>query len=238
MHASRLAVGFVLLAAVASAQTTTAPPGVKCDDACLQAKIDRHLALMGEFDNEEQLQASQRELAALGPRVVRVAYDTYNQWTRAERPDPKTAARPGEMRWRVTYLLGVLGQRDAVPLLFAIGKRMLPDPRCSEQAYADEYRVRLRAIVGLENLKAVDELKQLYELGGVFQNPTAASLYVLGVNVGNVSRVDVKRALAEDVADPKDYNPNRGRAAQPGKPGAQRADTKRREDTPAVKKEQ
>jgi hypothetical protein len=130
--------------------------------------------------------------------------------------------------------MGTLSIPDAIPTLFEIARRPLPDPRAGENEYADEYRIRLRSIVGLEKLKAVDELKQLHELGGVLRNPTAASLFVLGVNVGRVSRVDVKKALAEDTADYKDHNPGKGRPAQAIKPGRERTSPKRRPDTPMV----
>jgi len=192
---------------------------------------------MGEFDHERALQASLKELSAAGPPVVRVVRDTYNQWSRAEGPDPKFGVDPGDMRWRAVHLLGSLGIPDAIRSLFAIAKTPLPDPRRSEEAYADEYRIRLRAIAGLEKLKAVPELKELHEIGGVLRNPAATSLFVLGTNVGGVSRVNVKTALAEDTADSKDYNPGKGRVAQPDKPGSPKSSVKRRPDTPTVKKE-
>ena len=157
----------LLTAAVAVAQTAAT---VRCDAACVQAKVERHLRLMWEFGNEEALQASLKELMALGPPAVRATRDAYNQWSRAQESDARgtemageTGARAGEMRWRAVHLLGSLGSREAVPSLYDIARTPLPDPRCkSETFYADEYRVRLRAIAGLENLKAVDELKDLH----------------------------------------------------------------------------
>jgi len=207
------------------------------DDARLESMVERHFALMGEFGDEEALQASLKQLVAVGPRVVRIVREAYNHWSRQETADPTTGTRPGEMRWRAIHLLGSLGQTEAVPALFDVARTPLPDPRRSEQMFADEYRIRLRAVAGLERLKAVDELKELYEIGGVLRNPTAASLYALGTNVGQVRRVDVKTALAEDTADSKDYNRGKGRVAQPDKPGSAKASIKRRPDTPAIKRE-
>lgn len=215
-------------------QTATGP---KCGPACWQAKVDRHLALMGEFNNEEALQASLRDLMSGGDSVVRVTQDTYNQWTRPENYNPRATARPAEMRWRATYLLGSLGVPDAIPFLYEIAKKPLPEPTKGEIPYGDEYRICLRAIVGLEQLKAIDELKNLYEMGGVLRNPAAASLFVLGTNVGGVKRVDVKRALADDVADYKDFKPGKGRPPQIQKPGRERINPTRRPDTPLTIKQ-
>jgi hypothetical protein len=244
MHSHGARAILVLLAAgVAGGPVTAAPlqgaseavPAAKCDEPCVLAKVDRHLLLMGEFGNDEELQASLREVVASGPLAVRVVRDTYNHWAREEKRDPKTGARPGEMRWRAVHLLGSLGMADAVPSLYEMARAPLPDPRRSEQLYADEYRVRLRAIAGLENLKGVDELKELHALGGVLRSPTAASLYVLGVNVGGVSRVEAKTALAEDTADATDFKAGKGRPPQPEKPGSPKFKVKRRPDTPSVK---
>ena len=148
--------------------------------------------------------------------------------------DPKFVARPAEIRWRAAHLLADLGNRDSIPVLFDIAKRQLPEGKSDENVFRDEFRIQLRAVVGLEKLKAVDELKQLYEDGGLLKNAAAASLFMLGVNVGGVRRVEVTRALAEDLADYKDYNPNKGRAPQPTKPGKDRINPRRRPDTPLM----
>ncbi|MGH9931548.1 MAG: hypothetical protein ACREA9_20265 [Pyrinomonadaceae bacterium] len=214
------------------------PSGVKCDKVCLQAKVDRHLVLMGEFGNDDVLQSSLKDLIKAGPPVVRIVQDTYNHWSRPENYNPKASARPGEMRWRALHLLGSLNSAEAGPFLYEVAKKQLPDPRKSEAMFADEYRIRLRAIVGLENLKAIDELKDLHELGGALRNPTATSLFVLGVNVGGVSRVDARKALAEDTADYKDFNKGKGRPPQPKKPGRERIKPTRRPDTPLIRKQQ
>ena len=204
------------------APSASAGPGADCDRVCtMRRQVDRHLALMGEIgdENEKALQASLRELTALGPPVVRVVHDAYNDWSRTKEADEAAPARPGEMRWRAAYLLGVLGLPDAKRLLYDIARREGPDPRRNEIDYADEHRVKLRAVAGLEQLKAVEELKALHERAGTLSNATAAALFELGVNVGRVSRVDARTALAKDVADPKDYKPNKGRPPQPSRPG-------------------
>lgn len=215
-----------------------AEPSADCDRVCtMRVQVDRHLALMGEIgeDTEKRLQASLRELAALGPPVVRVVHDAYNHWSRTRTPDEAAPAAPGEMRWRAAHLLGVLGFPDAKRLLYDIARREDPDPRKSEVDFADDHRVKLRAIAGLEQLKAVEELKALHERGSTLSNATAAALFELGVNVGRVSRVDARTALARDVADPKDQKPSQGRPAQPLKPGAPGFKVQPRPDTPAGK---
>jgi hypothetical protein len=195
-------------------------PDVDCDRTCVMRKqVDRHLVLMGEFGNEQALAASLRELVALGPAVVRVVHDAYNHWTLTKQPDEASPARPGEMRWRATHLLGVLGFDDAKRLLYDVARREDPDPRKDEVAYADDYRVRLRAVAGLEQLKAVEELRALHAGGGTLANATAAALFELGVNVGRVRRIDARTALASDIADPADRKPNKGRPPQPARPG-------------------
>ncbi len=62
--------------------------------------------------------------------------------------------------------------------------------------------------------------KAIYSAGDLLRNPAAASLYALGIDVGGIQLIEARKALAEDVADVKDYNPNNGRPAQPEKPGS------------------
>lgn len=242
----RILIMFIAIVAAALGVTANLRPSdsasqtatqAKCDRACLQAKVNRHLLAMGEFGGDDALQFSGRELAAAGPPLVRVVQDTYNDWSRSENYNPKEGVRPAEMRWRAVHLLGTLNIPDAGPFLFEIAKTTLPDPRRNELKYADEYRILLRAIAGLENLKAIDELKELHELGGVLSNPTATSLFVLGVKVGRVSRVDAKKALAEDTADYKDHKEGKGRQPQKAKPGREKTSPKRRPDTPVMTKQ-
>jgi hypothetical protein len=213
----------------------------ECGRVCtIRKQVDRHLALMGEIgeDADKAQQASLRELVAIGPPAVRVVLDAYNHWSRVKVQDDAAPARPGEMRWRATYLLGVLGHPDAKRLLYDIARSEGPDPRKNEVDYADEHRVKLRAVAGLEQLKAVEELKALHERGGTLSNSTAAALFELGVNVGRVSRVDAKTALAKHVADATDRKPGKGRppqAARPGEPIAPDYKVKARPDSPTAK---
>jgi hypothetical protein len=230
-------VGAVML--LIAATLATGPVAAQkdtCDTDCVRAKVDRHLLLMGEYDNEEQLEASLRALVAAGPQVVEIAAGTYEAWSRVELPEPDGGVTPGEMRWRAVYLLGSLGMRDAVRNLYSIAQAPLPRPELDEDAFGDEVRIRLRAVAGLENLGAVDELRRLYDGGGVLRNSTAASLFVLGVNVGGVYRTDARTALAEEKVDSKDYNPNQGRPAQPELPGSPTFQVTPRRDTPATPK--
>ena len=235
MNAKIVGAALLLMAATLATGPVAAQKD-SCDEACVRAKVDRHLLLMGEFDNDRELDASLRDLAASGPQAVRAAVDTYEAWSRVERPDADAAAGPAEMRWRAVYLLGSLGLRDAVAQLSAIAGAPLPRPELDEDAFSDEVRIQMRAVAGLENLGAVDPLRDLYNRGGVLRNATAASLFELGVNVGGVSRIDARTALAEEKVDPKIYNPNQGRAPQLEKPGSPRFQMTPRFDTPAAPK--
>jgi hypothetical protein len=218
-------------------------PNADCDRVCMMRKqVDRHLALMGEIgeDAEKAVQASQRELVALGPPVVRVVHDAYNYWTRTKTPGEAAPARPGEMRWRAAYLLAELGFPDAKRLLYDIALRDGLDSRTSEVDFVDEHRVKLRAVAGLERLKAVEELKVLHARGGTLANATAAALFEVGVNVGRVTRIDARTALAKDIASPADYKPGKGRPPQPIRPGEPLAPdfkVQPRPDSPKAKSE-
>ncbi len=207
-----------------------------CDKRCaLRAQVDRHLLLMGEFDNDRAQERSLRELAAAGPAVVRAVHEAYDDWSRAERQDPNVDARPGEMRWRATYLLGALGIADARRALYEIARAELQGKPRGDVDVADEARIKVRAVDGLMQLKAIDELKALHELGGSLSNTTAAALFELGVNVGGVRLVETRVALAAEKIDSKDYKPNKGRPAQLGKPGSERFKVNPREDSPSLK---
>jgi len=221
---------------LAAALATGPAAAQKCDETCVRAKVDRHLLLMGGFDNDAALDESLRDLVASGSRAVRAATDAYDAWSRAERPEPTGGASPAEMRWRAVYLLGSLGLRDGAAELTAIANTPLPSPEIGEDAFTDEVRIRMRSIAGLENLGAVDALRDLYVRGGVLRNAAAASLFELGVNVGGVTRIDARTALAEERMDPRIYNPNEGRPAQLDLPGSPRFRVTPRPDTPSTPK--
>lgn len=222
-------------------ERSPAPPPEKdasaagaCIGDCIAEKVVEHLNAMDRFDAEEQLQASQKALAALGPTVVRAIFDVYNAHTR---PGAQVShgVRAGEMRWRAVYLLGVLGIPDAVPILYDIARQPLPDPRAGEQVYADEYRIRLRAIAGLEQAKAVEPLQRLHEPRGPLTNATTAALFVAGVRMPGARLTPALRALGEDRADPADHHPNKERLERQrgrARPGSSKFKPVPREDTP------
>lgn len=215
-------------------ETAVESQAVECSKECILAMVNRQLSLMGEFGNEEEFVRALRELVAVGPAVVPVVAEVYKAWSVSVPPDKAESARPGEMRWRAAHLLGLLGSRDGIKPLNEIATTKLPDPEVDEQLFADEYRVRLRAIAGLEALGAAEQLKAIYSAGDLLRNPAAASLYALGIDVGGIQLIDARKALAEDVADAKDYNPNNGRPAQPEKPGSRAFKVAPRTDTPAI----
>jgi hypothetical protein len=219
-------------AGLRSANTSTQIPAGNCDQICLQTKVNNHLMLMGEFGNDEALDASLKDLRASGQPVVRIVQETYRNWSESPGKQ-KGDARPAEMRWRAVHLLGSLNSKEATPFLYELANKPLPNPKHGEVLVADEYRLRLRAIGGLEKLKATTELKALHERGGVLRNATAASLYEVGINVGGVSKVEVEKALADEGTDEhKDISPNKGRPAQLKKPGREKIYPTRRPGTP------
>ncbi|WP_434046686.1 MULTISPECIES: hypothetical protein [Sorangium] len=207
---------------------------LECDRDCIRAMVNKHLALMGELGDERTYEVSLRELRAVGPAVVSGAVAAYRAWSLSAPPDPEEPARPGEMRWRAAHLLGALGFREAIASLDAIARSPLPEPGADEELFADEVRVRLRAIAGLEKLGAAAELRAIYALGGLLGRPAAASLYALGIDVGGLRFVDGRTARAEDVADTTDLNPNAGRPVQPDTPGSREFRVTPRIDTPAT----
>ncbi|WP_437736405.1 hypothetical protein [Sorangium sp. So ce1335] len=206
---------------------------LECDRECIQAMVNRHLSLMGEIGDEAPYERSLRELRAIGPAVVPAAVTAYRTWSQSAPPDPEEPARPGEMRWRATHLLGALGFREAIASLGAIAGSSLPEPGADEQLFGDEVRIRLRAIAGLEKLGATAELRAIHARGDLLRTPAAASLHALGIDVG-VRFVDMRTALAEDVADTTDANPNAGRPPQPDTPGSREFRVTPRNDTPAI----
>ncbi|MGK3967590.1 hypothetical protein WMF38_25885 [Sorangium sp. So ce118] len=215
-------------------ETEVESQAIECARECILEMMNRQLSLMGEFGNDAEFERALRELVAIGPSVVPVVVDVYKEWSVSVPPDRTESARPGEMRWRAAHLLGLLGFREAIDPLNAIATIPLPDPSKDEHLFADEYRVRLRAIDGLERLHAAAELRAIHAAGGLLRNPAAASLYALGIDVGGIRLIDARRALAEDVADIKDHNPNAGREAQPEKPGSREFRVTPRTDTPAI----
>ncbi|KYF50319.1 hypothetical protein BE08_42160 [Sorangium cellulosum] len=209
---------------------------LECDRECMEAMVNKHLAIMGELGDEAAYERSLRELRAIGPEVVRAAVSAYRTWSLSAPPDPEEPARPGEMRWRATHLLGALGFREAIASLDAIAGSPLPEPGpdTDEQLFGDEFRVRLRAIAGLEKLGAAAELRAIYARGDLLRKPAAASLHALGIDIGDIRFVDMKTALAEDVADTTDLNPNAGRPPQPDTPGSREFRVTPRTDTPVL----
>jgi len=233
----KIAGAAMLLVAATLAAGPVAAQRDACDEVCLRGKVDRHLLMIGEYDNEEQLEASRRDIAAAGPLAVRVTLDAYDAWSRVELREPDGDATPAEMRWRAVYLLGTLGLRDAVAPLAAIAGTPLPRPELvDEDAFNDELMIRLRAVGGLATLGAVEPLRDLYDRGGVLRNATAAGLFELGINVGGVYLTDGRTAIAEERVDPTDYNPNQGRPTQRDLPGSPTFRVTPRPDTPAAPK--
>ena len=111
MNLKYIVAAVLLLAAVVA--TGPAAAQVRCDTTCIHNKVNQHLQLMGEFNDDEALTASLRGLIAIGTPVVRVVQDTYSTWLRTEEPDPLggTARRCPDIS-----KLARLGYKQRVPL--------------------------------------------------------------------------------------------------------------------------
>jgi|GEM_PF-3695579 len=148
-----------------------------------------------------------RERPGTAAEVARL----YADLTRASRERPQAF---DEARWRSVYLLAELRQKDALQPLAEIATAALPDPeRAGDAAYATEFRLRARAIVGLQNLQSTAELERIYAGGGPLRGVAAAALYELGKPPRGVKRIDARQAFGE--VSSADVHPS-GRVVAPG----------------------
>lgn len=172
------------------------------------AYLDRHFELMDSFGVDRELRRSLTELQR-NP-------DTIGDLMRLYKTLSETASEEtghfGEARWRTLYLLGELRSKEASGLFMDIAMRPMPSgKRMSEVGYKAEYRVRARAIAGLEQLGDVDALKRLYDRGGMMSGLAAASLLELGAPPDKVVELDGREVFGP--GDPTDHNPPRGEVA-------------------------
>jgi hypothetical protein len=177
-------------------------------------RFNQFFQLMDLPDAEGRLQDSLKKLQQ-DPRVVENLTSLYKLLSEA---DGKEKQFLGEARWRALYLMGELRNKQAAGFLFDIASASLPNPeRIGEAGYKTEYRLRARAIDGLEKLKDVDQLRKIHEAGGVLSGLAAASLFELGQPPRGVTKVDGVKVLG--LGDPKDFNPPKGSAGGRVTPG-------------------
>lgn len=155
--------------------------------------LDEHFRLMDRYGVESELGKSLAQLRHRPDIVndVSMLYGLLTETTRDERHDYF-----GEARWRAVHLLGELKNPEAQRPLFAIATDKLPAPESvSEDRFSSEYRIRARAIEGLEKLKDVELLTRIYDEKNLLSGVAAASLYELGAPPKGVVAVDGRKVL-------------------------------------------
>ena len=163
------------------------------------------LELMDEPNVEQEMEKSLAILAK-DQKVLPYLTKLYEQLSdKSIEKDEDSGANTGYTRWKVVYLMGRLGNSKTTQQLSKIALSSLPDPEVvGEVSFAAEYRIRLRAIDGLERLKAREPLRRLYKQGGELSQAAAVSLFELGERVEGIKKIDGKRAFG--LGDPKNYN--------------------------------
>lgn len=155
--------------------------------------LDDYFKLMDSYGVEEQLQQSLVRLQK-DPETLRQVLQLYEILTKATRGKKRDDF--SEARWRAVYLLGELRHPDSLKPLYNIAIERLPEPEnVFEDRYSSEFRLRARAIAGLEKLKSVEMLRKIYEQQTVLSGVAAASLYELGAAPKGVVAVDGKKVL-------------------------------------------
>lgn len=174
--------------------------------------LDDHLSLMDGFGNDKELEQSLDRLRNKPDIVneVTTLYDILTKATTAEKHDGY-----GEARWRIVHVLGELKNPAARKPLFEIATTQLPDPKeVSEVAYKVEFRIRARAIAGLEKLNDVEQLQKIYDENRQLSGLAAASLYELGKPPKGIRLLDGKRVMG--LGDPADFKAKEQGTARKG----------------------
>lgn len=164
-------------------------------------KLDDYFRLMDDYGVEKELaegvEALKRDPNTL--KDVSALYDLLTEASKNQKHDPFAQAR-----WRAVHLMGELEQAAANKTLFNIANEAMPMPeQVFEDRYSSEFRIRARAIDGLEKLKSIEKLTQIYKAKTVLSGVAAASLYELGAPPKGVKAVDAKKVLG--MGDPVDF---------------------------------
>ena len=199
-------------------------------DAILRdyAYLDRHFQLMDEFGVEEKLQASADALR----KNKKSAEDLMRLYKLLAEASTEDNGYFGEARWRALHVLGELRDKRAAEFLFDIAVLPMPSSkRVDEVQYKSEYRLRARAIDGLEKLGQTDLLRRIYDEKGLLSGLAAASLYELDAAPAGIEFVDGRKVFG--LGDPTDYNPPRGQTADKLPQGLPERPSKT-DDVPAI----
>lgn len=149
---------------------------------------------MGESGIDEQLARSLDTLRS-HPGAVAELTSLYADLTDASRTRFSAFS---ESRWRTVYLLAELRLKDAQQPLSKIATTALPAAgRVTDSVYATEFRLRARAIIGLQNLRSADDLERIYKSGGPLRGIAAVALYEIGQAPRGVTLMDSKEAFGE-----------------------------------------
>lgn len=167
------------------------------------AVLQQQFKLMDEIGTEKEWQANLAKMKKR-PAIVKELSSSYDA-DAVVVSDRLEMSKRARNRWKAVQLLGYVGDKSAIPKLAAIAKTPLPDPK-DENQFQLEYRVRLRAVSGLEKLGAVAELTDIVQSGGMFRGIAGASLYELGVHLPGFRELDAKTVMGN--GDPTNVNPN------------------------------
>jgi hypothetical protein len=170
--------------------------------------LDRHFVLMAGQSGHHEIEKSLASIRSK-PAAAADLSELYSHLTELSvRESPEKFS---EARWRAVYVLGQVDGSSAKETLSKIAHSSLPQPRdVSEATFKSEYRIRARAIAGLERQKDVASLEKLYAQKSLLSGLAAASLYELGHAPAGIELLDAKKVMGD--ADPTDRKPGRGAA--------------------------
>ena len=168
-------------------------------------RLDRHFQLMDQYGNDATLRQSLTSLQE-SPDTARRAMSLYRELSERQAVDN---GYYGEARWRTLYLLGDVKGDGVEDFLYEIAASDMPDARkVGEYQYRVEYRLRARAIAGLEKHKDIEALQRIYKKNTLASGLAAASLYELGYPPDGIVAIDAVKNLG--YGDPTDYNKRKG----------------------------
>jgi hypothetical protein len=163
--------------------------------------IDNYLRVMD--DDRERL--FHLEKLRTRPGLLDEALELYNKLTEISNEDNHYLFH--EARWRIVHLIGDIEDPKVSSKLYDIAVSALPNPEnVKESTYESEYRIRLRAIAGIEKSKGVDFLQNIHQQNTLLSGAAAAGLFELGVAPAGVKKLDEKKVIG--LGDPQDFKVN------------------------------
>ncbi|MDH5393597.1 MAG: hypothetical protein OEY11_10455 [Gammaproteobacteria bacterium] len=161
-----------------------------------------YFVLMEQQDADLKLKHALQKLKER-PYIVNEVSQLYKYLSRQAEKDQQDFY--GESRWRAVYLLAELRNKRANKLLFEIASSDMPPPsEVSEPSFKAEFRIRARAITGLEKLKDVESLETLYRKKNLLSGVAAASLFELGSAPKGVTKLNEVQVMG--LGDATDFN--------------------------------